>query len=91
MEFGAGWDHSPKQREAVMNTHTQKKINPASQRHRNVSEGAPSLHLAAAAAHQWPEAIPVTKLTFPNGKTSSWQTVTYSQAHTLTKAPVSIF
>lgn len=46
---------------------------------------------AAPPAHKWPEAIPVTELAFPNGKTRRWQTVTYSQAHTLTKPHVSIF
>lgn len=51
MEFGTGEGHSPKQREAVMNT--EKQINnPFSEWLRNASEGAPLLQLTAAAAHQ---------------------------------------
>lgn len=71
----------------------EKEENPLSERHRDAAEGAPSLPLAAAAAHQWPEAIPETKLAFffPNGKTRRWQTVTYSQAHALTKPPERFF
>lgn len=42
----------------------EKEENPLSERHRDAAEGAPSLPLAAAAAHQWPEAIPETKLAF---------------------------
>lgn len=53
--------------------------------------GPPSLYLTAAAAYKLLEANPVTKLAFPNGKNRRWQTVTYSQAHTPTKHPVSNF
>lgn len=52
-------------------------------------KGPPSLYLTAAAAYKLLEANPVTKLAFPNGKNRRWQTVTYSQAHTPTKHPVS--
>lgn len=59
--------------------------------HRNPSEGAPSLHLTAAAAWKLLEANPVTKLAFSNGKNRRWQTAAYSQAHVPTKYLVRIY
>lgn len=84
VEFCAGWDHSPEQREA-MNTEKKRKVHSL--------KGIETLQKGPlrCTSHQWPEAIPETKLAFPNDKTRRWQTVTYSQAHTSTKPPESIF
>lgn len=58
--------------------------------HRSPSDGAPSLHLPAAAACKLLEANPVTKLAFSNSKNRRVQTAAYSQAHAPTKYPVRI-
>lgn len=63
--------------------------NPPSQNAQKSFRRAPSLRLAATAAYKLLEANPATKLAFPNGKNRRWQTMTYSQAHTPTKHPVS--